>query len=222
MANTSFTIQQEIFLEEHPEILVESCHLGAIKSLLPGFLSSVKDNIVGMASIHGRRKCISRLVLSTRNRVLIIDMSSAHWQKNKDILRKFLLDKTIIKSAFEMDKLAAGLHIDFLLHINNAKDLLSLAVTKSGRHSLDAVMYALGGETTLSKRAVINIFEHEERATIEPKAAALQAWAACRACTIPFVACRLDNVIPIYTSSIDPRVRYFIRITFSFGGLKCY
>jgi hypothetical protein len=218
MANAPFTVQQEIFLEEHPQILVESCHLGAIKSILPAFLASVEDNIVGLASIHGRRKCISRLVLSTTTRVLIINMSST--QKNKDILRKFLLDATIIKSAFEMDKLAAALHIDFLLHINNAKDLLS--VTKSGRHSLDAIMGALGGETTLSKQAVINIFQHEERATIEPKAAALQAWAACRACTIPFVARRLANVIPIYTTSIDPRVRYFTRITFSCGGLNYY
>src|SRR5258708_608235 len=110
MANNTFTIQQDIFLAEHSEILVESCHLGAIKSILPAFLASVKDNIVGMASIHGRRKCISRLILSTTTRVLIIDMSSP--QKNKDILRKFLLDATVIKSAFEMDKLAAALHID--------------------------------------------------------------------------------------------------------------
>jgi hypothetical protein len=204
MANTPFTIKQEIFLEKHPEILVESCHLGAIDSIFPAFLASVKDNIVGLASIHGRQKCITRLVVSTITRVLIIDISST--QKNMDMLRNFLLDATIIKSAFEMDKLAAALHIDFLLHITNAKDLLSLA--KSSRHSLDAFMGALGGETTLSKRAVINIFQHEERATIEPKAAALQAWAACRACTIPFVACRLANVVPISTDSIDPRVRY--------------
>jgi hypothetical protein len=218
MADNTFTIQQDIFLAEHSEILVESCHLGAIKSILPAFLASVKDNIVGMASIHGRRKCISRLVLSTTTRVLIIDMSSP--QKNKDILRKFLLDATVIKSAFEMDKLAAALHIDFLLDITNAKDLLS--VTKSSRQSLDAVMGALGGETTLSKQAVINIFQHEERATIEPKAAALQAWAACRACTIPSVAPRLDKVLPIYTTSIDRHVRYFTHIAFSFVGLKCY
>ena len=218
MANNTFTIQQDIFLAEHSQILVNSCHLGALKSTLPAFLASVEDNIVGMASINGRRKCISRLVLSTTTRVLIVDMSSP--QKNKDILRKFLLDATVIKSAFEMDKLAAALHIDFLLDITNAKDLLS--VSKSSRQSLDAVMGALGGETTLSKQAVINIFQHEERATIEPKAAALQAWAACRACTIPFVAPRLDKVLPIYTTSIDRHVRYFTHITFAFGGLKCY
>ena len=76
-------------------------------------------------------------------RVLIIDMSST--QKNKDMLKKFLLDPAIVKSAFEMDKLTAALHIDFLLDISNAKDLLS--VTKSSRQSLDAVMGALGGET---------------------------------------------------------------------------
>lgn len=204
MANAPFTIKQEIFLEELPEILVELCHLGAMKSIFPAFLASVKDDVVGMASIQGRRKCITGLVLSTITRVLIIDDFST--QKNKDMLRKFLLDATIIKSAFEMDKLAAALHIDFRLHINNAKDLLSVA--KSGRHSLDAVMGALGGEATLSKRAVINIFQHEEKATIEPKVAALQAWAACRACTIPFVACRLANVVPISTASIDPRVGY--------------
>ena len=218
MANTPFTIKQEIFLEKNPEILVETYHLGAIESIFPSFLASAKDNIVGMASIRGRQKCISRLVLSTTSRVLIIEMSSA--RKNKDILREFLLDATIIKSAFEMDKLVAALHIDFVLHINNAKDLLSLS--KSGRHSLDAFMGALGGETTLSKRAVINIFQLEERATIEPKAAALQAWAACRACTIPSVAFRLAKVDPINTTSIDLRVRYFIRIALSFGGLKYY
>jgi len=190
--------------------------LGAIHSILPAFLASVEDNIVGMASIHGRRKCISRLVLSTTTRVLIIDMSSP--QKNKDILRKFLLDATVIKSAFEMDKLAAALHIDFLLDITNAKDLLS--VTKASRQSLDAVMGALGGETTLSRQAVINIFQHEEKATIEPKAAALQAWAACRACTIPSISRRLAKVVPIYTTSIDPHVRYLTHITFLFGGLN--
>ena len=214
MVKTPFTIQQNIFLDEHPEILVESCHLGAIKSVLPVFLASVEDNIVGLASIHGRRKCMSCLVLSTMTRVLIVDMSST--QKNKDTLEKFLLDPGIIKSAFEMDKLTAALHIDFLLDISNAKDLLS--VTKSSRQSLDAVMGALGGETTLSKQAVINIFKNEERVTIEPKVAALQAWAACRACTIPFVASRLANVVPIYTTSIDPRVRYFAHhiLVFSF------
>jgi hypothetical protein len=217
MANTPFTIQQEIFLEEYPDILVESCHLGAIKSILPAFLTSVKDNIVGLASIHGRQKRISRLVLSTTTRVLIINMAT---QKNDNMLREFLLNPRIIKSAFEMDKLAAGLHIDFSLHINNAKDLLSVSVTKSGRRSLGAVMHALGGETILSKRAVINIFLHEERATVEPKAAALQAWAACRACTTLFVANCLADVVPIHTSSIDPCVRYFTYITFSFGGFE--
>ena len=117
-----------------------------------------------------------------------------------------------------MDKLAAGLHFDYFLNINNAKDLLS--VTNSSRHSLEAIMGALGGETTLSKRAVIKIFQHKESAAIELKAAALQAWAACRACTAPSVAPCLDGVVSIYTTSIDPRVRYFTRITFSFGGLK--
>ena len=116
MANAPFTIKQEIFLEELPEILVELCHLGAMKSIFPAFLASVKDDVVGMASIQGRRKCITGLVLSTITRVLIIDDFST--QKNKDMLRKFLLDATIIKSAFEMDKLAAALHIDFRLHIN--------------------------------------------------------------------------------------------------------
>ena len=218
MANARFTIKQEIFLEQHPEILVESCNLGAIKSIFPAFLASAKDNIVGMASIQGRKKCITRFVLATTTRVLIIDQFST--QKNKDLLRKFLLDATIIKSAFKMDKLAAALHLDLLLHVNNAKDLLSVA--KSGRHSLEAFMAALGGEATLSKRAVANIVQHEERATIEPKAAALQAWAACRACTIPFVACRLAAVVPISTASIDPRVGYSLASHSRFGGLKYY
>ena len=164
MANTPFTIKQEIFLEKHPEILVETYHLGAIEFIFPSFLASAKDNIVGMASIRGRQKCISRLVLSTTSRVLIIEMSSA--RKNKNILRKFLLDATIIKSAFEMDKLAAALYLDFHFHITNAKDLLSLSVTNSGRHSLETFLRALGGETTLSKKAVINIVQHVERSPV--------------------------------------------------------
>jgi hypothetical protein len=213
MANNTFTIQQDIFLAKHSEILVESCHLGAIKSILPAFLASV--NIVGMASIHGRRKRMSRLVLSTMTRVLIIDMSST--DKNMDILSKFLLDTTIMKSAFEIDKLAAALHIDFLLDITNAIDLLS--ATKSTRQSLDAFMGALGGETILSKKGVINIFRQKEKATTEPKVAALQAWAACRACTIPFVAPRLE-VVPINTTAINRDVRYSTYTTLLFGGLK--
>ncbi|KIM39942.1 hypothetical protein M413DRAFT_188097 [Hebeloma cylindrosporum] len=206
MASTPFTIKQNIFLHEHREILVESCDLGAIKSFLPTFLASVEDNIVGLASINGPKKRMSRLILSTMTRVLIINMSST--QKNKGILRKFLLNAAIIKSAFEADKLAAALHLDFQLHITNAKDLLS--VSESDRDSLDAFMGALGGETTLSKQAVLNIFQHEERATVEPTAAALQAWAACRACTVPSVAPRVKNVFAICTRSIDRQVRYFI------------
>jgi len=136
-----------------------------------------------------------------------------HW-KNKtkgpalnNPLGKFLLDTTIMKSAFEMDKISAALNLDLHLDINNAKDLLS--TTKASRQSLQAIMGALGGETMLIRQAVKNLFNNEGHTKDKPRIAALQAWAACRASTLPNVVRRLAQVVTINTATLEPQVGDF-------------
>jgi regulator of nonsense transcripts 1 len=125
----------------------------------------------------------------------------------KNAFDEFLLNPTIMKSAFEMDKIAAALNLDFGLDINNAKDLLS--TVNASRDSLQAIMGALGGETTLVEPAVKRLFNNERRSKDSLRIAALQAWAACRASTLPDVVPRLARVKTINTATLERQVGDF-------------
>ncbi|KAF8969177.1 P-loop containing nucleoside triphosphate hydrolase protein [Flammula alnicola] len=211
MASSPLTIRQDIFKSAHPDIFVTRCHENGIHKSLPTFLQSVQDNVIGLAPIYGSKCRLTSLAISSKTQVLVVTISAnckpspkaneLQVSAPRDSLRRVLCQPTVSKYAFQMDKLATALHLDSGLPITAAKDLLS--VSKADRHSLEALMDALGGETTLDKRAVKRLFHNEETTSNDFRILALQAWAACCAATLQNILVVLEQVPSIDTLRFD-------------------
>ncbi|KAI5989406.1 hypothetical protein F5J12DRAFT_686164, partial [Pisolithus orientalis] len=78
------------------------------------------------------------------------------------------------KFAFKMDRIAIALYLDMALCIDGAVDMLSVSL--SGRRSLQALMNAMGGESTLEKPNVEALFFDNEWPSVSDSDLAQQAW----------------------------------------------
>jgi regulator of nonsense transcripts 1 len=106
-----------------------------------------------------------------------------------------------------MDRLSASLYLDQNMRITGGIDLLS--ASKAGRRSLDAVMTALGGETTLHKSNMVALFKQEETIRTSSRDVALQAWSACRAANLSSLTIILSKIPIIDTLSMEEQVCFF-------------
>jgi hypothetical protein len=198
MASNTFDVLQDIFTQSYPSIHVVSLDENALVAnpkILGNFLSTSDDGVIGLAPVYGAKCRLTTLAFSTLSDVLLIRFSSGNPNGKKKRKtntttphltpgRKLLQDNILChperqKFAFRMDRLAASIFLDQGLRIWGGVDLLSSS--KAARRSLDALMNALGGETTLYKDNMKALFKHEETATTPIRDVALQAWAACRA-----------------------------------------
>ncbi|KAF8071841.1 hypothetical protein FPV67DRAFT_901219 [Lyophyllum atratum] len=208
----SFQAQPDIFKAPHHPFQVEVWHENALtKATLDSFLNTVSDGIIGMAPAYGVKCALTSLALSSQTHVLFIRLSTSkashRSRKQKDsigraFLQELLLDQSIRKHAFKMDKLAAALYTDLRIHIANGLDLLSVA-KGDDRQSLSALMFVLGGEVKLNKPQVIKLFEQEEKDTGNISDTAAQAWAACQAAFIEITSKQLANSLKINTHILD-------------------
>lgn len=218
MSDSTFSIVQNIFKEPHPPILVTTCPCtGLTPKIIQDFLQTAEDGIIGVAPAYGTKCVLSVIAFASATQVLLVRLSTSKKPKKgkrrstegRDILQEFLLcAHSHSKVAFQMDVLATSLYHDLDLRISGAVDLLSGA--KGDRHSLEAIMNSIGGETSLNKPTVIALFKGEEKLDKTPiPDTAMQAWVAWRGATLKNMVARLIKVPRIDTSALTETVRTY-------------
>ncbi|KAF8440439.1 hypothetical protein L210DRAFT_2155711 [Boletus edulis BED1] len=232
----SFTITQNLFCNDSTVITVVKCDDDALKMHHLQPLLDAKDRVLGVAATYGKQCQLSSIAFSTLSRVLVVNIPARHVPqpkgdakqqqvaKSRGLIQDYLLvNPKFQKHAFKMDQFATALHLDLSIRVNDAVDMLSVAVG-SGRESLEALMNTMGGETQLYKANVLSLFFGTSKSPTADAAAgvALQAWAACRAATLPHMSSRFESLPRIDTltftdarlnalASIFPKCRSFGR-----------
>ena len=211
----TFTIRQNIFeYDHHPSISVTACHEQSLTLEIIGkFLRLVEDGHIGLAPMYDGKCRLSKLAMATATQVLLITLlpkTATGLKKSKNTpvrcaLEGIFSNPDLTLYAFKIDYLAAALYFDHGMHLAAGKHLLSVSTKKQ----LDGLMTALGGETILNKRNVIDLFQNEESSSNEPKTTALQAWAAYQAATMPETSSRVLRLPVINTLIIDEKVLIF-------------
>lgn len=214
MSDEAFHIQPHVFKTKSPSIRVSLYHESNLKkAIVNAFLGTIVDGAIGVAPSYGSRCVLRTIAFSSPSQVLLIRLSSStaprksrKGQKNKATIDRSLLEDILCrldctKYTFKMDKFSTSLHLDLGLHITNGVDLLSVA--KGERHSVAALMSALGGELTLNKAEVSTLFKDNEIDS-DIRATAAQAWVACRAGLLQYMSQQLANLLRINTKNMHP------------------
>ncbi|KAF9243392.1 hypothetical protein BU15DRAFT_42953 [Melanogaster broomeanus] len=203
----SLTVSQNLFIEDSPPINVTQCGEDGLSAIsLQLLFNTATDGIIGVSATFGWRCQLSSIAFSTLSRVIVVNVCAAlpkDKAKQQQILRgrrllqeRILLSPHFQKYAFRMDQIATALYLDLSLHIDDAVDMLSVVI-KNSRRSLQALMDAMGGETTLYRENVKALFFGlEKNPTLS---VALRAWAACRAATVPHMSSRFLRIPRINT-----------------------
>lgn len=204
--NDISTIKQDIYKEVHPPIRVTEVQESRISSsTIDGFILSVNGGAVGLAPTYGSKGVLHTLAIASLSEVIIVKVGalkpSSQTRNPKKpssaTLRNLLRDKVlccpgISSHAFRMDKVAGALFYDLGLRLNSGVDLLS--VSRGDRNALESLMTSLGGELVLNKTHVIRLFRDNESMKTSSTSTALQAWAACRAATLPSMIQRVSRI----------------------------
>ncbi|CAA7266962.1 unnamed protein product [Cyclocybe aegerita] len=232
-------ITQKIFKADSSAVFsLKTCSEDDLVCCLPAFKATICDGIVGLAPVYRTDFSLQSLAIASATTVLLINMPSRASKKKRpgksrkenqpngrrprDALRNFLCDTTIFKVAFQMDRLASSLFLNYSLLVVSGKDLLSLSGDE--RHSVQSLMNSLGGELTLHKQHVVQLFVREESADNKPETTALQAWSAGHAAVVPHVQQKLEKIPSISTEAIEERIltiiAHAVRNTASLNALK--
>jgi hypothetical protein len=221
MTHTISTLQQNVYIADHPPIIVDDVHENTIAPLvLRRLVDSAQDGAVGVAAAYHPDCTLSYLAFATLTRGLVVHFSppqkANQWQKKKKgqaqqppfyrgriLLQEHILcDPNVQLYGYRMDKITVAIFLELSLRINAAVDILSL-YGRHGRRSLLAYMNALGGELLLQKENVKTIFSQGQgRDVLATKVVALQAWAACRAATLPEMTSRYATLSRIATDTM--------------------
>lgn len=225
----SFTIPQNLFINDSTVITVVKCNDAAltIRHLQP--LLDATDRALGVAATYGKQYRISSIAFSTLSQVLVVNIPASHVPQPKEDAKRrqvaksrgliqdhLLLNSKFQKYALKMDQFAVALHVDLSVRINDAVDMLS--VSNDGRQSLQALMTAMGGETNLHKRNVQSLFFSTSKSpTIDPATnVALEAWGACRAATLHHMSSRFASLPRIDTKAFPTKVRGIVHLYIAF------
>ena len=211
-----FTVQQNIFRNDnHRPIPVIACHEQNLTlEVLSNFLKLGEAGHIGLAPVYDGKCCLSKLAMATDTQVLLVTLlpkAATSSRKSKKSPARIALEsifshKGITFYAFKMDYVAGALYLDHGIRLQAGKHLLSV----SNKKQLDGLMVALGGEMTLNKHNVIDLFRNEASSSNEAKTTALQAWTAYQAATMPHTFQRVCQLPNINTLSIDKPVLLFI------------
>lgn len=202
---------QTIFKTFHspiPFTSISEIDLVARPQVLEAFLGAA-DGVVGLAPVYGARRVLTTLAIASTSRVLVVQFPKkkpSQMNGGRALLRDLILCRPDLqKHAFRMDKLAVSLFLDRNVRITRAVDLLSLSTQDRG--SLEAIMVALGGEVTIHKESVKELFKHQEAAGTLVSDVAMQAWAACHVASLSFLSNRISKVARIDTDALHITVR---------------
>jgi hypothetical protein len=223
MTHTISTLQQNVYIADHPPIVVDDVHENTISPpLLRRLVDSAQDGAVGVAAAYHRDCTLSYLTFATLTRGLVVHFSppqkANQWKKKKKqgqaqqpplyrgrtLLQEHILcDPNVQLFGYRMDRITVAILMELSLRVNAAVDILSLVAGRKGRRSFEALMNALGGELLLQKENVKTIFAARQGDDVHAtKDVALQAWAACRAATLPEMASRYATLSRIATDTM--------------------
>ncbi|KAI6038718.1 P-loop containing nucleoside triphosphate hydrolase protein [Pisolithus marmoratus] len=183
---------------------------------LRSFLSTVMaEGAIGISASYRENCQLSAIAFSSPSRALVVHVSggvsgSTESKRKRIIQGRSLLQKQILcnadyqKYAFEMDRIAIALYLDMALRIDGAVHMLS--VSSGDRRSLQALMDAMGGESTLRKSDVTALFFSNGFHPLLDSDLVQQAWAACQAAALPHMAVRFHALRRIRTDTIETEV----------------
>ncbi|KAI9574020.1 P-loop containing nucleoside triphosphate hydrolase protein [Boletus coccyginus] len=216
----SFTVSRNLFTNYSAVVTVVKCDHDAvtIQHLQP--LLDATDRVLGVSATYGQTCQLSSIAFSTLSRAVVVNFPAHHPSQPNQNARKrriarsksliqdhLLLNPKFQKHAFKMDQLAIALYLDLSLRINDAVDMLSVTI-KHSRQSLAALMDAMGGEAILHKKNVQSLFfGTPESPTVDvATGVALEAWAACRAATLPHMSSCFASLPRIDTKAFPKAV----------------
>ena len=228
--NMSFTVTQSLYPKIFTTIIVVKCSDDAVsmQHIQPLLDTALADRALGISATFAENCRLSSITFSTLSRALVVNISERHTSpavnkhtaRNRTLIQdRLLLNPDFRKYAFWMDRIAVALFQDLSIRIRDAVDMMSVSTTDN-RHSLQALMNTMGGETVLDKKNVQSLFFNTELSTMDTTARALKAWAAYRAATLPHMSSRFASLPRIDTEAFPRTVRCFARLTVTF--LMCH
>lgn len=216
---SNFTLSPNIFRSpQSGDIPVSFCNEHDLEYTLPEFFKSITEGAIGLAPLYIGQRCSFRtLAVASRTRIIIVTLQHRKGKPKPTTpasespevsLRALLCHSTFLKCAFQMDRLAASLYLDFGIRITTAKDLLSLS--RGSRHSFQSLITALGGELSLNKSASKELYMSEGSTNVSFQTLALQAWAAFSSAVVLSTSIQLEIMPSIDTQIMDKRVLFVI------------
>ncbi|KAI6042874.1 P-loop containing nucleoside triphosphate hydrolase protein [Pisolithus marmoratus] len=215
MSSALSTVTPKLFRDCSSQIVFETSSDDSLDARhLRSFLSTaVAEGAIGISASYQENCQLSAIAFSSTSRALVVHLTSgdlslcSNESKRKRIIQgRSLLQERILcnakyqKYTFKMDRIAIALYLDVALRIDDAVDMLSVSL--GNRRSLQALLDALGGELTLYKSDVKALFFSNESHPVSDSDLVQQAWAACRASTLPHMAMRFRALGRIRTNAI--------------------
>lgn len=222
----SFTLSQNLFLKESTSFTVVKCDDDAVAEEHLQPLLDDPIRVLGVAATYDEQCQLSSIAFSTLSRVLVVNIPAHHVPHPKEATKqqrvarsrcliqdRLLLNSEFPKFAFRMDQVAVALFLDLSIRISDAVDMLSVT-TKASRQSLEALMNAMGGELILNKNNVRSLlFDKSGSPAIDAtEKVAFEAWAACRASTLPHMALRFTSIPRVNTVTFPKAVRSLVHL----------
>ncbi|KAI6157047.1 hypothetical protein BKA82DRAFT_76492, partial [Pisolithus tinctorius] len=206
----------KLFRECSPEIIFEISSEDSLNARhLRPFLDTVmSEGAIGISASYRRHCQLGAIAFSSPSRALVVQLASGDLtlgsncsKRNRVIRGRNLLKKQILcnanyqKYAFQMDRIVVALYLDMALRIDSAIDMLSVSPLDD-RRSPQALMNAMGGESTLHQSNVKALFFSNQSRPASNSDLVQQAWAACQAAILPHMAVRFHALRRIRTNII--------------------
>lgn len=213
----SSLIHQNIYKEDHPPIALECVQLGALfPRVIKKFLATATLGSLGIAASYDNECALDALALATDRHVLLIIMGRK--PQMMTVGKRVLCDQALCnpsykKHGFNMDRIAAALHLDVEVPIVEAFDIKHLKHTRGSRA---AILGALSGnaEENLQRLNVIDLFRDERSATSSISKLALRAWSCHR------IASRFPTTIKTGTAINTRTLEHSVKAAFHISCMQ--
>jgi len=176
------TIHQGLYETSLPPITLEHLDFAKLtaKSITDLVATLSSGTRLGVAASYGKKRVLKALAFSTESRVLLITMdgNSKFAKRKKKILSDGLLcNISLEKHGFYMERLAAALHLDLGLFIQQAFDIVSSGDTRGSMAGYKNVLARARAGDSLNKSVVKTIFTEQPFILSRRTEFALRAWA---------------------------------------------
>ena len=176
------TIQQGLYKTSLLPITLEHLDFAKLtaKSIADLVATLSSGTRLGVAASYGKKRVLKALAFSTESRVLLITMdgNSRFAKRKKQILSDGLLcNISLEKHGFFMERLAAALHLDLGLFIQQAFDIVSSGDTRGSMAAYKSVLERARAGDSLNKSVLKAIFTEQPFIPSRKTEFALRAWA---------------------------------------------